>query len=326
MFENILGQEKIKKIISNQIKSGKIAHAYIFMGDEGVGKRLTAVEFAKIMNCAVNDFTQEADACGKCVPCNKIAKNIHPDVHFIDFAKQAELEKDDIEKQKTLKIETMRYMQKKVSTKIYEGKWKFFIIEPAEKMNAAAANSLLKTLEEPPENTVLILIAKHKETIPRTIISRSQIVFFQPLGQAEISSWLMANYSMPSEEIRRIVELSEGSIKNAKELAEGRSEKDGFFLWLKLKTQKFYASDVLELSKNVARKGAVLECINAMTAEAKKDFRTSPRAVAPALDLLSLSKALLLKNVNAQTVLDNLFFGLLDLKENLKNVEEYGNV
>jgi len=324
MFENILGQKKVKKIISSQIISGKTAHAYIFMGGEGVGKRLTAVEFAKIMNCTVNDFTEKMyiDACGECISCRKIAKNIHPDIHFIDFTRQAELENDDLEKQKTLRIETIRYMQKKVSTKIYEGKWKFFIIEPAEKMNTAAANSLLKTLEEPPENTIIILIARHKETIPQTVISRTQIMFFQPLENTEISSWLGLNYSMSDEEVQNIAELSGGSVENAKRLADGKSKKDEFSLWLKLKTQSFYISEILELSKNIARKGSALECIEAMAAEAEKDFKREPRAVALALDLLTFSKTLLLKNVNAQTVLDNLFFGLLDLKKNPGSVVE----
>ncbi len=106
MFENILGQQKTKKMISNQIKSGKIAHAYIFMGQDGVGKRLTAVEFAKILNCNVDDFVKMgAGACGKCISCKKIEKNIHPDLHFIDFSRQAKLEEEGVEKQKTLKIE-----------------------------------------------------------------------------------------------------------------------------------------------------------------------------------------------------------------------------
>lgn len=212
MFESILGQKKIKKIISNQVKSGKIAHAYIFVGQDGVGKRLTAVEFAKILNCNVDDFIKtDAGTCGKCISCKKIEKNIHPDLHFIDFARQAELEEECLEKQRTLKIETIRYMQKEVATKIHEGKWKIFIIEPAERMNAAAANSLLKTLEEPPENTIIILIAKHKEAIPQTILSRVQTLFFQPLGQNEISSWLMLNCSVDAAKARDIAELSEGS-------------------------------------------------------------------------------------------------------------------
>jgi DNA polymerase-3 subunit delta' len=316
MFEHILGQQKIKKILSSQIKSGKLAHAYIFMGQNGVGKRLTAVEFAKTLNCATNDLAQaNIGACGVCVSCEKIAKNIHPDLHFIDFAKQAELEEEDLEKQKVLKIETIRYMQKEVATKIHEGKWKIFVIEPAEKMNIAAANSLLKTLEEPPENTIIILIAKHKETIPKTIVSRSQTLFFQSLGQNEISTWLTLNCSVDAQKAQATAELSEGSLEIAKKLVD-KKEKEGFSLWHKLKNQNFYISEILELSKNTARTGA-LECVDEMIAEVKKDFRVYPKKIAPAIDLLNVSRALLLKNVNAQMVLDDLFFNLLDFKKHL---------
>ncbi|MDR1926097.1 MAG: DNA polymerase III subunit delta' [Endomicrobium sp.] len=314
MFENILGQQKVKKILLNQIKSGKIAHTYIFVGYTGVGKRYVAAEFARILNCTVNDFTQtDIGACGRCASCEKIKKNIHPDVHFIDFVKQAELEEEDLEKQKVLKIETIRHMQKEVSTKIHEGKWKVFIIEPAEKMNIAAASSLLKTLEEPPQNTVIVLIAKHRETILRTIVSRSQTLFFQPLRQNEISSWLMLNCSLCSVRAQRISELSEGSLEIAKRLVD---EKDSsrFSLWCKLNSQNLYISDVLELSRYTAKIGA-LKCIDTMITEAKNDFRLYPQRVVSALDLLNISRSLLLKNVSAQTVLDNLFFGLLDLKK-----------
>jgi DNA polymerase-3 subunit delta' len=314
MFENILGQQKIKKIISNQIKNGKIAHAYIFIGQAGVGKRLTAIEFAKILNCNADDsIKMDAGVCGKCMSCKKIEKNIHPDLHFIDFSRQARLKEECLEKQKTLKIETIRYMQKEVATKTHEGKWKIFIIEPAEKMNAAAANSLLRTLEEPPENTIIILIAKHKETIPQTMFSRVQPLFFQPLGQDEISSWLISNCSMDAAKARNIAEFSEGSLEDAKKLVD-KNEKEEFSLWFKLKTRIFYISDILELSKSIAASGA-LECVDAMMAEAKKDFRMYPQRTAPALELLSASRVLLLKNVNARVVLDNLFFDLSDFKK-----------
>ena len=113
-----------------------------------------------------------------------------------------------------------------MSTKAHEARWKFFIIEPAEKMNAAAANCLLKTLEEPPENTILILIAAHKETIPQAIVSRSQTLFFQPLEQDIIASFLMLNRSFPAEKARETAALSEGSIEEAEKLAEG-NENEG---------------------------------------------------------------------------------------------------
>ncbi len=317
MFENILGQQKIKKILSSQIKSGKVPHAYIFMGQNGVGRRFTAVEFAKVLNCTTNDFTQtDTGACGRCINCEKISKNIHPDVHFIDFAKQAELEDEDFEKQKILKIETIRYMQKEVATKAHESKWKFFIVEPAEKMNAAAANSLLKTLEEPPDNTIIILIARHKETIPQTIVSRSQTLFFQPLGQNEIASYMMLNHSLTSAKAAEIANLSEGSIEDAEKLIDD-TKSEGLALWLKLKNEDLSVSQLLDLSRSIARNDAI-EYIDAMMAEAKKDFRLYPSSAIKTLEYLSNSRALLLKNVNAQTVMDNLFFDLDDLKKTSK--------
>jgi DNA polymerase-3 subunit delta' len=313
MFEHVLGQRKIKEILSRQIRSGKFAHAYIFMGQDGVGKRLVAIEFAKILNCNTNDFAKtDIGACGVCLSCKKIAKNIHPDLHIIDFAKQAELKEEDLAKQKVLKIETIRYMNKEVATKIHEGKWKVFIIEPAEKMNIAAANSLLKTLEEPPENTIIILIAKHKETMPKTITSRLQTLFFQVLEQDEISTWLVLNCSIDAKKAQKLAELSEGSLEIAKKLVD-KKEIEGFSLWQRLKSQNFYISGILEISKNTAKTGA-LGSVDAMITEAKKDFRVCPSQIAPAIDLLNASRALLVKNVNAQTVLDNLFFDLLDLK------------
>ncbi|MDR1086722.1 MAG: DNA polymerase III subunit delta' [Endomicrobium sp.] len=312
MFENILGQKKVKEILSSQIKNAKLAHAYIFMGQDGVGKRLMAQEIAKVLNCATNNFNKgETYACGVCSSCEKINKGIHPDLHFVDFAKQAELEQSDLDKQKAIKIETIRHMQKEASTKAHEGKYKVFIIDPAEKMNIAAANSLLKTLEEPPENTVILLIAKHKETIPKTIVSRSQVLFFQALSQDIISTWLMSNCSLDSRRAKEIAELSEGSLENAKRLANEK-EASGLSLWHKIRDQQLYISDILELSKNVAKSGA-LECVDAMTAEAKKDFGIYPEKILPALELLNNSRTLLLKNVNAQTVLDNLFLDLQSL-------------
>lgn len=317
MFKSVLGQEKVKNILINQLKSGKIPHAYIFMGQNGVGKRFTAVEFAKILNCTTNDFRKtDIGACGKCLNCEKIAKNNHPDLHFIDFAKQAEMLDEDLDKQKTLKIETIRYMQKEVATKAHEANWKFFIVEPVEKMNIASANSLLKTLEEPPENTIIILIARHKETIPQTIVSRSQTLFFQPLSQLQVTNYLMLNHGLSSSKAQDIAQLSEGSIEDAEKLID-ESERQAIDLWLKLKNENLNTGDILDLSKSIGKDEA-LEYIDAMIAEAKKEFRLYPQNAIIQLELLTNSRAMLLRNVNTQNVFDNLFFDLTDLNKNSK--------
>jgi DNA polymerase-3 subunit delta' len=314
MFGNILGQQKVKRILSGQIKKNKIAHAYIFIGQSGVGKRLMAVEFAKILNCITNDYSKtDIGACCNCISCKKITKNIHPDLHFIDFAKQAELESSSLENQKTLKIETIKYMQKEIAIKTREGRWKVFIISPAEKINAFAANSLLKTLEEPPKNTLIVLSAKHKERIQHTVISRCQALFFQPLRQDEILSWISANYTLDALKAQEIAKLSDGSVENAKKLIAG-TEKNLNFLWAKLVDKKFYISDALEFSKNISKKGA-LEFIDAMMCRIENNFKIYQKRSISELELLNFSKLLLLRNINARIVLDNLFLGFLDLNK-----------
>jgi len=315
MFEKISAQTKPKKVLSAQIKSGKVAHAYIFIGQSGVGKKLTAIEFAKIINCTVNDFTKShLGACGKCNSCRKIEKGAYSDLHIIDFQKQAELLDEDEKKpskNKVIKIETIRYIQKQALTSPLEGKWKIFIIDPAEKMNAAAANCLLKTLEEPPARTMLILIAAHKETIPQTIVSRSQVLYFQPLKEGDVLSYLLINQGLSSDKAEKIASLSEGSLETARRIAENESSA-ALDLWLKLKNTPLCASDILDLSRLHSK--TALETVDALILEAKKDFRLFPQKTQDKLESLFNYKALLLKNVNPQTVMDNLF---LDLTETI---------
>jgi DNA polymerase-3 subunit delta' len=318
MFESILGQQKVKKILSGQMERNRVAHAYIFIGQSGVGKRLIAVELAKILNCTTNDYSKtDAGACCSCISCKKITKNIHPDLHFIDFAKQAELGSSSLENQKTLKIETIKYMQKEITIKPREGRWKVFIISPAEKMNAFAANSLLKTLEEPPKNTLIVLSANHKDRIPHTVISRCQTLFFQPLRQSEILNWILSNHTLDASKAQEIARLSDGSIENAKKLVGG-SEKKLYFLWTKLLSKKFYISDALEVSKNISKNEA-LEFIDAMMLKIENDLKIYQKRSISELELLNFSKLLLLRNINARVVLDNLFLGFLDLNKKYLN-------
>jgi len=313
MFEKVLGQGKIKDVLSNQIRGGKIPHAYIFMGQNGVGRRFTAFEFAKILNCSVNDYSQSpTGACGHCPSCIKISENAHPDVHLIGYQKQLEVDPKAKEETKNLNIGLIRYMQKEVSTKIHEGKWKFFIIDPAEKMNEAAANCLLKTLEEPPERTIIILIAQHKETLPVTIASRSQILFFRPLKQTDIENYLMISKGASSREAEKIAAFAEGSIETAERIFDaGAGDDEAEDELSKLKGANLCICDILELSKNAAHSGA-LDKIDAMLAKVKEDFRLYPQNAARPLEMILNARALISKNANPGLVFDNLFMDLRD--------------
>lgn len=309
MFEKIIAQEKAKKILSEQIKNNKIPHAYIFMGEEGTGKMMTAIEFAKILNCQINDYTKtDSGSCGHCLACEHIDKGSFSDLNIINFEKQDEIADKETEKGKTrLGIKIIRYMQDRVYLKATEGKWKFFIIEPAEKMTDDAFNCLLKTLEEPPENTIIILIAKHKETIPVTILSRVQTVFFQPLSVDNISNYLQETHSLSSENAIKIATMAEGSIERAENLLLN-TQNEFSTLWTELTSKKLAVADILAKSRLTTKdRETALEAVTIITETAMRFFRKDPGKYADVIEAMSKSKKYLELNANPANVMDNLF-------------------
>ena len=164
------------ELLKTAIKNGRVAHAYILAGPKGCGRSLLARDFAKALNCQ----NAENAPCGSCASCRKIDNNIHPDVLWV------RKEEDDSE----IKIEKIRWLGSRIILKPYEGKYKIFIIEDAELMSPEAANSFLKTLEEPPPDSVLVLIAGETKSLPATIISRCQTVRLNPVWHDESAQLL----------------------------------------------------------------------------------------------------------------------------------------
>ncbi len=309
MFEKIIAQEKAKKILSEQIRNNKIPHAYIFMGEEGTGKMMMAIEFAKILNCQINDYSQTlSGSCGHCLSCEHIDKGSFTDLHIINFEKQDEIAEKETEKGKTkLGIKIIRYMQDMVYLRATEGKWKIFIIEPAEKMTIDAFNCLLKTLEEPPDNTIIILIAKHKETIPVTILSRVQTIFFQPLSVDNIVNYLQDVHSLSYENALKIASNSEGSIEKAEKLLIN-TQNEFSTLWAELTGEKLAVADILAKSKQVAKdRETALEAITILTETAMRYFRKEPSKYSDIIEAISKNKKYLELNANPSNVMDNLF-------------------
>ena len=172
-FDNILGQDRPKESLKKALQSGRIPNSYLFYDQDSVGKKLTAYELCKSLNC---NTLGPIDSCDKCSSCLKIEKGIHPDVHILEpqippGARQA-----------VIKIDAIRELQKKLMYLPYEGHTKVVIINDAEKMNLQAANSFLKTLEEPPSKTLIILIASNPYQLLPTIVSRCQGIKFYPLS------------------------------------------------------------------------------------------------------------------------------------------------
>lgn len=174
-FRDILGQEHAVLLLQKALVSSRIGHAYLLYGPHGVGKRLTAVQFAKALACRV----ASAEACDTCISCHKMATGNHPDIVFIspDGA--------------SIRIEHIRAIQRQLSYKPYESQYTTIIIDGCESLTPPAANALLKTLEEPPVSALLLLLTSKKDALPLTIISRCQLVPFRPLTPSHIRAILV---------------------------------------------------------------------------------------------------------------------------------------
>lgn len=249
-FTSILGQQKAVLSLQNQLRTNRIAHGYLFVGPEGVGRKKTAVEVAKVLNCQKKDKTL-IDSCNECISCKKIDKNIHPDVHLIDFSWQARLLEEKVEKQTQIKIDSIRELQRDINLKHFEGNYKVFIIDRSEKMSQEAMNCLLKTLEEPPANSVLILITTSLDMLRRTIVSRCQVIKFSRLLEGIIRKILSEKFNI-STDLDRITKFANGSV--TKVMAEDFVEKIESVnkLWVELKNKKADTVRLLEFSKKIA--------------------------------------------------------------------------
>lgn len=202
-FNNLLGNDSQKEILLNTVKDGRLGHSYIFSGPSGVGKKLFAIEFAKLINCTVG-IDRRKDDCS-CSSCSKIEKMIHPDVCLFEY-----------EGQKTIKIDQIRTdIEKRIFLSPFESRHKIFIIDDAERMNINAQNAFLKTLEEPPADSIIILVTESINFIIPTIKSRCQILNFSPVESENIKSMLQENPGLDTSDIDTAMKLSRGSIGKA---------------------------------------------------------------------------------------------------------------
>lgn len=211
-FAQIKGQEAAISNLKNFIKTGKVPPAMIFYGPAGIGKATAALAFAKALNC--QDLSADFEPCENCENCRQIEAKTHPDIIFADYAYQATLLKEELDEQQNIKIETVRALTTASQQKAVAAKWKVFIIDKAEKLVPAAANALLKFIEEPPQNTVWILISSKRETMLSTIKSRCQSIPFAPLSNTVIEEILVDNY-IESDLAKKAAKYAEGSTSNA---------------------------------------------------------------------------------------------------------------
>jgi DNA polymerase III subunit delta' len=218
-FKSVLGQSQPKKILCNALQNNSVAHAYLFYGQESIGKKKLAITLAKALNCKGPD---PLDACDECDACVKIERGVHPDFFFIEPAKSTPTSREPV-----IKIEAIRELQKKLGFLPYEGKKKVVVVDSAELMNPQAANSFLKTLEEPPSATVLILVSSNPQRLLPTLLSRCQGIQFHRLAFSDVreiikSQLLETGETLTESELDSHAYRSQGSINRA--LAEDYAE------------------------------------------------------------------------------------------------------
>jgi DNA polymerase-3 subunit delta' len=202
-FRDICGHEKQIGILQKAMAGNRVPHAYLFYGVEGIGKKFTAMIFAKALNC---ENQENLDACDKCSSCLKADHKNHPDIITIEAEGQF------------IRIQEIRAINDYMQFKPHEGRKRIIILSEAHRMNIASANALLKTLEEPSLNNILILLTSRLHQLPLTIISRCQVLRFNPLKTDTIATFLQTKLSLTIEIAQRLAASSGGSIGRALEL------------------------------------------------------------------------------------------------------------
>ncbi len=191
-LSEVVGNEKALSFLRRAFKQGQITHAYLFVGPEGVGKFLAAKEFAKLLVCE-NPLNEELpDSCGRCRSCRLVEVGTHPDVRVIEPRRATASEEDVLaEAGATISIEQTRNLRRDAGLRPYMAKRKVYIVRDAERMSPEAANSILKTLEEPNPGVVIILTSANPSALLPTVVSRCQQIPFRPVKEAEVESLLL---------------------------------------------------------------------------------------------------------------------------------------
>ncbi len=280
-FSEVLGQEEIKQRLIRTVKEERISHAQLFFGPSGVGKLPLAIAYAQYISC---ENRTELDSCGTCPSCIKFAKLVHPDLHFVfpvftnKEVKTNPVSDHFIEQWRTI-LDINPYLTenqwyeaigaenkqgliskhestsilRKLSLKSYEGEYKVMIIWLPEKMNASAANSLLKSIEEPYSKTIFLLISENTELILPTILSRTQMIRVAPLKSENIAEGLQKNFPEAQELIEDVIRRSNGNYSKALQMMVSDELDNTHFEEFTYFMRKCYKREIIDINTWVER-------------------------------------------------------------------------
>ena len=209
-FADIIGQEQLKEHLRNALETGKISHAYIINGERSSGKEFVAKIFAAALQCEKPDRASGmTEPCGECHSCKQMATGNQPDVIYVTHEKPGTIGVEDIRGQ----------INGSVGIKPYSSPHKVYIINEGEKMTVQAQNALLKTREEPPEYTVILILTSNVDSLLPTILSRCVVWNMKPVKDSQVKRFLMETMQVPDYKADICVAFARGNIGKAKMLA-----------------------------------------------------------------------------------------------------------
>ena len=241
MFSDLIGNEEVKERLRRLLTGARLPGSLLFTGEEGVGKKLFALEVAKALNCRNR---VGAEACDECSSCKRIAKSQFPPFAKDDDNKERIIwsEHADVAMarpyKQIIRVPVMRELEREANFRPFEGAARVFTIEDAEYMNEPASNALLKVLEEPPSTTHLILTTTNPTALLATIRSRCQVIRFAPVHTEAIEKFLVEHHETSAEDAALLAGISKGSIGRAcaTEVHTYRERRDAMLLVLKALT------------------------------------------------------------------------------------------
>ena len=286
-FRDVIGQDSIKQQLISSARKGVVPHSQLFSGLAGFGILPLAFAYARYLNCTERSDT---DSCGKCPSCLKYNEIVHPDLHFvfpmtqegkktvcddylmewraflsshIYFDLNMWLDEINTNKQAIIYSKESDEIMRKVSLKIYEATYRILFIWMPERMHKTCANKLLKVIEEPPQNTIILMVSEEPERILGTILSRSQRINVKPIDVLALAQYARFQYEINDDDVQQLARMAHGDYLKMIEILHD-SEENTFFLqqfilmmrnsWSKnVKGMKVFADDLASLRKERQR-------------------------------------------------------------------------
>ncbi len=242
-FDNIIGHEFQKEALLRASREWRVSHAYLFFGPDGIGKKLIAIGFGKILNCLKGNPNGRYCDCNS---CKKIEKGIHPDVFLVEYKGIKDIKVDQIREE----------VEERLSFRPFEGRFKLAIVDDAHRMNLSAQNAFLKTLEEPPSDSVIVLISSQPQALLPTIRSRCQSIEFKSLPQDIIFEEIKKRTDLSPDECIIASRLSGGSLGRALSLDKNLLSQRKEIIMSLSSINPNRASDVLGFTESILKGSA----------------------------------------------------------------------